>query len=90
MINPLQSAINAAIAGARGATREQGAAAAATERASYASPDQAAAGASSESMAPPEIYAAVSQQLQSRGKLMASLDMLKTADRMLTETVRTL
>ena len=41
-------------------------------------------------MAPPEIYAAVSQQLQSRGKLMASLEMLKTADRMLTETVRTL
>lgn len=89
MINPLQSALSSALSGVRTATQESGAAAEMVVRATLASPDTTA-GSESESMAPPELYAAVTQQLQTRGKFMASLDMLKTADRMLAETVRTL
>lgn len=87
MIDSVQSALNSALNGVRGATREHDAAAGTTARASLTLPDDTA---SAESMASPEIYAAVTQQLQSRGKFLASLEMLKTADRMLAETVRTL
>lgn len=88
MINPLQSALSSALAGIRGATQEQAAAAQKIERATLATPDSA--NGSAESMASPELYAAVTEQLQARTRFSASLEVLKTADRMLAETIRTL
>lgn len=89
MINPLQSALSSALAGIRGATQEQAAAAQKVERATLATPDSTG-GAAAESMASPELYEAVTQQLQARTRFSASLEVLRSADRMLAETIRTL
>ncbi len=92
MVNPLQSALNAALAGVRGGTADAAAAARKTERSTLgasASGNESAAGAE-ESSASPELYAAVTQQLQARGRFSASLSMLKQADQMMAETIRLL
>jgi hypothetical protein len=91
MVNPLQSALSAALGGVRTATRDAANAAVQTQRATLSDPSAAGGSPDSlESSAPPELYAAVTQTLQARGRFSVSLAALKTADEMLAETVRLL
>lgn len=91
-ISPLQNALNAALNGIRSGTGAADKAAAQTVRSTIAglAGDAGAATGGTENQASPELYSAVTGQIEARQRFSAGLTALRTADQMLQETVRLL